>query len=169
MKNYLIIALLLLGISCKESHKQVVNNKPTTAFNDTIFVSDKLKIDDLLVVEDKDKSSIFSINQPGVFFTQLTTKESDSIENLNPEAYEGISENANNRAAKAVDLLEKLKINNYWSDKRFVRYKTTNTEYLIDTRKRNLEEYCIIFQKDKKPSLIKVDSLNEKVLAAYFK
>ncbi len=152
----LIIGLLLVLGNTECSYGQNSNNKHQTeskkGFN----------IQELLTSEQIDSSKIFTIQEDCVFVIQMSTQESDLIEKENPDYYESFSENANIDATVAQELLDKLKIKNYWSDKQYIRFTFENQEKVIDTRAKKIAgEYCIIFEKDTYPLLCRIDQLNE--------
>ncbi len=171
MRKYILIGLVtLIFTNCNSSTNQKTDKKEE---NQNLAINDNDKhIDfrDLVVNENRDTSEIFSIKDNCVFIIQMTTNESDSLENANPDSYEAFSENANNAATNALDLFERLKIKNIWSDKRFIDCEYNGKKYLLDTRLKNIAgNYCIMFMKNKKPELLEIESLTEKVLTDYFK
>jgi hypothetical protein len=169
-KLLLFFILTSLFLSCKQTSKPINESILKDSVEIKISNSNNLKIAEILIDKHVDTSLIYKINENSVFFAQLTTNESDSLENADPDAYEIFSENANNNATNALELLDKLKIKNFWSDKKYVSFRSMKENYLIDTRLKNIiGEYCILFRKDLMPELLRIDLLNEETLSTYFK
>lgn len=164
--NTILLGIFLFLMGCNSSAKH--QNSP----NNTIISNDSsdFAIEDLLVNTSIDTSIVYSINDECVFVIQTTTAECDSLEKIDSDLYEQISENANNFASDLLELLEKYKINNYWSDRRYIEYTLGDKKYLIDTRKKALAmDYCLIFKKGIKPKLILTELLDEETLKEQFK
>lgn len=169
-KIILVLSLISLLVSCNQSKKPVNESKSQNLVEESIYNSEDIKLADLLIDIPADSSMVFKVTKNCVFFSQFTTQECDSLENADPEAYEIFSENANNNSTDALELLKKLKIKSYWSDKRYISFNSDKKEYLIDTRIKNfVGNYCIMFRKDLKPEILKNDLLKEDVLLKYFK
>jgi len=172
MKRIIIIifGLIILFISCKQKNSPINESIPEKSVENTINNSEDIKFTDILINKDVDSSSVLKITKSCIFFPQLTTKECDSLENEDPDAYEIFSEHLNSNATNALELLEKLKIKNYWSDKKYILFKSEKDEYLFDPRIKKLAgEYCIIFRKELKPEILRIDLLKEETLSKYFK
>ena len=106
-------------VSCKQTNNTRIDSKNENSIEKTKNLADNkvneiIQIEDLLVNNIVDTSLLYKVKGNGVFFSQLTSQESDSIEKLNPEEYEAISEELNNESSDALKMLKKLKINNYW-------------------------------------------------------
>ncbi len=170
MKNGLkIISILLFLASCNAIDKKNKDSNIQTLNKEKDTTEEIINIEELLTHKVEDTSIVFKIKENCVFFTQLTTKESDSIEKIDAELYSILSEELNNNANNALDLLSKLKIKNYWSDKRYVSFKTKEKEYFIDTRKKDIKTHCILFIQNKKPEIVSIEPLEEDSILKYFK
>jgi hypothetical protein len=169
-KIILVLSLISICVSCNQTKKPVNESKSENLVEESITNSEDIILAEVLIDKTADSSLVFKVTKNCVFFSQFTTKECDSIEKADPEAYEIFSENANNNATDALELLKKLKIKSYWSDKRYISYDSGEKVYLIDTRLKNfVGNYCILFRKDLKPVIIKNDLLQEDLLLKYFK
>jgi hypothetical protein len=172
MKRFSIYFGLILGlfVTCKSTGNQ---NKISSSDNSnpvTTISTNDIKYSDLLISKSVDTSKTFIIKDECVFVIQMSTKESDSLETANPDSYEVLSENANNDAARAIELFERLQIKNYWSDRRYISFGLGDKKYLIDTRLKDLAgQFCILFKNNVNPILIRIENLNEEVLTKYFK
>ncbi len=172
MRRLIILTGLILGlfITCKSTTNQdkIVSNE--NSHSEIKTSGQEIKLEDLLISKSVDTSETFIIKEDCVFAIQMSTKESDSLEARDPDSYESLSENMNNDAMNASELLDRLKIKNFWSDKRFVRFEYGDKKYLIDTRLKDLAgQYCLLFKKNLKPELILIGSLNEEELKKYYK
>jgi hypothetical protein len=155
MRQLLLLSVLIIGIfgNCNSSTN-----------------SNRIKLKDLLIDRITDTAETYRIKGDCVFIIQMTTKESDSLETADPDSYEIISENANNSAMRASELLDKSGIKSIWSEKRYVRFESGNKSYLLDTRKENIAgDYCLIFKEKTMPELIEIELLTEDVLSDFYK
>jgi hypothetical protein len=132
--------------------------------------NDSINFLELVINYKPNPSEIYNIKSNCVFIIQMTSKESDSLESANPTFYEVFSESANNNSMEALELFEKLRIKNYWSDKRYLSFVYNEQKFVLDTRLKELAgKYCLLFNENKKPELILIDSLTEGLLINYFK
>jgi hypothetical protein len=71
----------------------------------------------------------------------------------------------------AAELLTNMKITQYWSDKRFVKFELDSKEYFFDTRKNENVKMggCILFKKGTKPMIIDTELLTEEIVNEYYK
>jgi hypothetical protein len=168
-----------MAISCNQEKPVETNHEivPESFENRTKSIDSNLKIEEViplkntLVNNQPDTSSIFKIKGNGVFVIQLTTKESEKLEKQDSAKYEATSEYANNVSTALYDLLNALKIKQYWSDKRYVEYFSNNRNHLIDTRKYDKirMDCCILFKNNQEPKIVECNTLNEELLTNYFK
>jgi uncharacterized protein (DUF2344 family) len=165
-----ICALTVIYSSCKQTDnkRQVVEPEKTVNLVDS---AETIDFKSLLVNEITDTSKVFNVKDDGVYFIQMTTEESDSLEKADEEAYETLSENGNNASMSAAELLTNMKITQYWSDKRFVKFELDSKEYFFDTRKNENVKMggCILFKKGTKPMIIDTELLTEEIVNEYYK
>lgn len=171
----MIIRVIFIGLisltfaNCNSSSDLKVQHKPESS-NPEVNNEDKsIDFKELVTNESRDTSETFVITDDCVYIIQMTSIESDSLENANPDVYEVLSENANNAAMNASELFDRLKIKSIWSDKRFINCEYNGTKYLLDTRSLYLAgEYCILFRKNRKPILMELELITEYILKGYF-
>lgn len=165
-----ICALTFIYSSCKQTDnkRQVVEPEKTVNHVDS---AETIDFKSLLVNEITDTSNLFEIKSDGIFFVQLTDAECDSMEKADEQAYETLSENGNNASMSAAELLTNMKIKQYWSDKRFVKFELDGKDYFIDTRKNENVKMggCILFKKGTKPMIIDTELLTEEIASDYYK
>jgi uncharacterized protein (DUF2344 family) len=103
-----ICALTVIYSSCKQTDnkRQVVEPEKTVNLVDS---AETIDFKSLLVNEITDTSKVFNVKDDGVYFIQMTTEESDSLEKADEEAYETLSENGNNASMSAAELLTNMK------------------------------------------------------------
>ncbi len=171
MRKIVLIGLItLIFTNCNSSTNKKIDKKDESSKLEISHYDKSIDFKDLVINGNRDTSEVIRIKDNCVFIIQMTTNESDSMENANPDSYEVFSENANNAAMSTSDLLDRLKIKSFWSDKRYIDCEYNGKNYLLDTRLKNTAgDYCIMFMKDKKPKLIKIELLTEDILNDYFK
>ena len=70
----------------------------------------------------------------------------------------------------ASELLTSLKITQFWSDKRYVKFELNGQKYILDTRKNEKVRtgFCMLFKKGKRPMIIDIELLTEKLLSKFY-
>jgi hypothetical protein len=171
MRKIVILGLItLIFTSCNSSTNQKIDKKEESSKLEISNSDKSIDFKDIVINGARDTSEIIKIKDNCVFIIQMTTNESDSLENADPDSYEVFSENANNAAMNASDLLDRLNIKSIWSDKRYIDCEFNGKNYLLDTRLKNIAgDYCIMFMNDKKTKLIEIELLSEDILIDYFK
>ena len=171
MRKIILIGLVtLIFTNCNSSTNLKSDKKEENSKIETNQSDKHIDFTDLVINENRDTSEIIRIKDNVVLIIQMTTFESDSLENSDPDSYEIFSESANNAAMNASVLFDRLKIKSIWSDKRYIDFEFNGKNYLLDTRLKNIAgNYCIIFMKDRKPELIEIELLTEDILNDYFK
>jgi hypothetical protein len=169
-KIILLVLITLIFTNCNSSSNQKIDKKDESSKLELSNSDKGIDFNDLVISGNRDTSEIIRIKDNCVFIIQLTTNESDSLENLDHDSYEVLSENSNNASMNALDLLDRLKLKSVWSDKRYIGCEFNGKSYLLNTRFKNIAgRYCIMFRKDTKPELIEIELLNEDILKNYFK
>ncbi|MEI7594894.1 MAG: hypothetical protein WCK02_04040 [Bacteroidota bacterium] len=146
--------------SCTERNKKakVVSKVDTAEINQTDFK-------DLLIKYPVDSSELYTVNHSGVFIGQMTIEICDSIEKVNPEFYEAYSEDMNNLSLELSDVLKKMKIESYWSDKRYVKFENN----ILDMQKLDmLMAKVIFFIKGRNPIIFDLQDVDKELLKKYF-
>ncbi|WP_148226409.1 hypothetical protein [Paludibacter propionicigenes] len=173
MKTTTICILLFVITSCRqtENKKQhIANDKDFTEKSVEQITLGTIDFKTILSSEIADTSKLFEIKSDGIFFIQSTDAECDSMQKADEQAYESFSENTNNASMSAGELLTNMKIKQYWSNKRFVKFELNGKEYFIDTRKNENIRIgrCILFRKATKPMIIDTELLTEELVKNYY-
>lgn len=174
-KNTTTICILLFVItSCRQiedSKQSIANDKVFTEKSTEQIIPEIIDFKTILSSGTSDTSKLFEIKNDGIFFIQLTDAECDSMEKADEQTYESFSENANNASMIASELLTNMKIKQYWSNKRFIKFELDGKEYFIDTRKNeNVRmDVCILFKNATKPLIVETELLTEELLKNYYK
>ena len=174
-RNITTICILLFVISsCRltENKKEsIANDKDFIEKSAEEIIPETIDFKTILSSETADTSKLFEIKSDGIFFIQLTDAECDSMEKADRQAYESFSENVNNASMSAGELLTNMKIKQYWSNKRFIKFESNGKEYFIDTRKNENVRMggCILFKKATKPMIIETELLTEELVNNYYK
>jgi len=176
MKAKLIIIFLFLIINSYSCFKKDIKKKNISVLEKegNNFESNLSEVIDYksLIIKKKtvDTSMVFLIKNDCVFFSQFSDSECDSLEKLNPTAYEIFSENANNNCLIANEILKSINFTQYWSNRRYVKFNYKNEEFILDTRLNNefIGECCILFKNDTLPRIVFVKSLNVELINKYY-
>ena len=170
-RQILLFGLLILFSNCKSGGNKINESSVDKTNIERKSDIEKIKISDLLIdYIDIDTSKVLDIKENCIVVIQMTSQESDEFEKSNPTGYEVYSENANNSAENALDLFDKLKIKNFWTEKRYIKFNSEGKNYLIDTRlKKIVGTYCVLFHDNLKPELLTLESINEETLNNYLK
>jgi len=176
MKNTIAIFcfVFLFIASCKSRISTEDNNIESVKTNDNRRIIEAQNIPDSIlksfVINYRvDTSMIFEVPDNGVVFIRLTDYECDSIENADPYGYESFSENLNNGAAYALEVVDSTGINSFWTDKKYLLFHLENGDLLVDTRLNDgLIYYCILFKRTQIPMVKYTDELNTQLLNEYF-
>jgi len=168
-----ICILLFVINSCRQIESKNESNSIDKYFAEKSaeqIIPETIDFKSILSSETADTSNLFEIKSDGIFFIQLTDAECDSMEKADKQAYESISENANNASMSAEELLTNMKIKQYWSSKRFVKFDLDGKDYFIDTRKNEIVKMggCILFKKATKPMIIETELLTEELVSKYY-
>ena len=160
MKNQftLILVILLFATSCNETETRLKSNNSNEKIKPLLM---EIQVSDIQTNKPANEISVKLINENCVCFVQLTTVESDSLEQLDPEKYSINSEYLNNESTRIYELLTDNKIKSVWTDKRYIKFKTIETEFYIDTRKKDLTLKCLIFDIETGLKIIDSESINE--------
>ena len=171
MRKIILLGLVILTFTNCNSKANHKTDKKDESSRLVINTNDKsIDFRKLTTNDKRNTSEVIKIQNDCVLIIQMTSNESDSLENAAPDSYEVFSENTNNAAMNALDLFNRLKIKNIWSDKRFIDCVYNGKNYLLDTRLYNIAgKYCIMLMKGKKPELIEIELLTEEILNDYFK
>jgi len=173
-KISIICTILFIFASCRQTENKSQHIATDNDFTDKLaeqVIPDTIDFKSILSSEITDTSKMFEIKDDGIFFVQLTDAECDSIEKADEQAYERFSEEANNTSTSAGELLTNLKIKQYWSEKRFVKFELGGKKYYIDTRKNEFVKMsgCILFKKEVNPMVINAELVTEKFVKKYYK